>query len=48
MATENTKADQSTTANVLLYIQDQGHVTEWDNRNFELKTYKGPNWTWGI
>ena len=34
--------------NVLLYIQDQGHVTEWDNRNFELKTYKGPNWTWGI
>ena len=34
--------------NVLVYIQGLGHVTEWDDRNFDLKTYRGPNWTWGM
>ena len=33
---------------MLLNIQARGYSTEWDPRNFNFSTYKGPNWTWGI
>ena len=33
--------------NILLNIQKKGHNTEWDTRNFDINTYRGPNWSWG-
>ena len=34
--------------NILLSIQSKGYTTIWDPRNFDLSTYRGPNWTWGL
>ena len=33
---------------ILLNIQNKGHDTEWDPRNFDINTHRGPNWSWGI
>ena len=33
---------------IILYIQALGYNLEWDPRNYDIKTYNGPLWTWGI
>ena len=33
---------------ILLYIQALGQTHEWDTRNYEIMSYNGPSWTWGI
>ena len=33
---------------IILYIQALGLRHDWDLRNFDIKTYNGPSWTWGL
>ena len=46
--TAKTGIIKSKLKNILLNIQEKGYDTIWDQRNFDLNTYRGPNWTWGI
>ena len=46
--TAKTSIIKSKLKNILLHIQEKGYDTKWDQRNFDLNTYRGPNWTWGI